>query len=119
MNRRPVATDVALALAIGVVQVVGTALAGAHQPERETFDVLAGLLLAAGPAALLVRRRWPVPVYLTAFATTFAYVALGYPRGPIFFGLIASFLTVVLAGHRAVGWAGLAAGYLAFMFVDV
>lgn len=117
--RRPPAVDVALAGAIAVVQVAGTYLAGRHQVEREPFDALAGALLAAGPAALIVRRRFPVAVYAAAFASTLAYVSLGYPRGPIFFGLIAAFLTVVLAGHRVVGWVGLAAGYVAFLAVDV
>ena len=119
MVRRPPATDVALALALAVVQVGGTWLASPHQPERETFDLLAGLLLLAGPAALVVRRRWPVAVYLTAFASTLAYVSLGYPRGPVFFSLIVSFLTVVLAGHRVVAWAGLAAGYVGFLWAEV
>ena len=117
--RRPPPIDVALAVAIAAVQVGGTYLAGRHQTDREPFDALAGILLAAGPAALLVRRRWPVPVYLTAFSTTLAYVALGYQRGPIFFGLLASFLTVALSGHRVVGWVGLAVGYVAFLLVDV
>ena len=111
--------DVALAAGIAMLQVVGTWLAGRHQADREQFDALAGVLLAAGPAALVVRRRWPVPVYVVAFTTTLAYVAAGYPRGPIFFGLIVAFLTVVVAGHRVVGWAGLAAGYVAFLAVDV
>ena len=116
--RRPVPTDVALALAVAVVQVAGTFLAGRHQADRESFDVLAGALLLAGPAALVVRRHVPVAVYVTAFASTLAYLSLGYPRGPIFFSLIVAFLTVVLAGHRVVGWSGLAAGYVAFMLAD-
>ena len=107
--------DVALAGAIGVVQVGGTYLAGRHQVDRESFDVLAGLLLATGPAALVVRRRYPVPVYLTAFSATLAYVALGYPQGPIFLSLIAAFLTVAVAGHRIVAWTMLAVGYVSFL----
>ena len=119
VTRRPPGGDIALAAAIAVVQVAGTYLAGRHQVEREPFDVLAGGLLATGPAALIVRRRFPVAVYATAFAGTLAYVSLGYPRGPIFFSLIAAFLTVVLAGHRVVGWVGLAAGYVAFLWAEV
>jgi len=116
--RRPPAIDVGLAAGVAVVQGAGTYLASRHQVDRESFDVLAGALLLAGPAALVVRRRFPVGVYATAFASTLAYVGLGYPAGPIFFGLIAAFLTVVVAGHRIVGWAGLAAGYVAFMLAD-
>ncbi|HVL05545.1 MAG TPA: sensor histidine kinase [Acidimicrobiales bacterium] len=119
MTRRSRMGDAALALAVGVVQVAGTYLAGRHQADREPFDVLAGLLLLAGPAALVVRRRFPVAVYVTAFAATLGYVSLGYPRGPIFFSLIVSFLTVALAGHRVVAWVGLAVGYVGFLWAEV
>ena len=119
MTRRPPGGDIALAAVIAVVQVAGTLLAGRHQVERESFDLLAGFLLGAGPAALVVRRRFPVAVYATAFAGTLAYVSLGYPRGPIFFSLIVAFLTVVLAGHRVVAWVGLAVGYVAFLWAEV
>ena len=112
-RRRPL--DVGLAVGIGAVQVGATYLAGRHQADRESFDVLAGLLLATGPAALVVRRRYPVPVYLAAFGSTLAYVALGYPQGPIFLSLIAAFLNVVTAGHRVVAWTGLAVGYVSFL----
>jgi signal transduction histidine kinase len=115
--RRLRAADVALAAAIAVLQVGGAYLAGRHQSDRESFDLLAGLLLAAGPAALVVRRRYPLPVLFANFATTLVYSALGYPQGPIFFGLIVAFLTAVVAGHRVVGWITLAAGYVAFLFV--
>ena len=117
--RRPLAMDGVLAAGIAVVQVAGTYLAGRRQVDRESFDALAGALLLAGPAALTVRRRYPVPVYAIAFASTLAYVSLGYPRGPVFFGLIVAFLTVVLAGHRVVGWVGLATGYVAFLWAEV
>ena len=111
--------DAALAAATGVIQVGGTYLAGRHQTDRESFDLVAGVLLAVGPAALVVRRRYPVPVYLTTFATTLAYVSLGYPQGPIFLSLIAAFLTTVVAGHRVVAWTMLAVGYVSFLSVDV
>jgi signal transduction histidine kinase len=118
VSRRPPFVDVALAAGIAVIQIAGTAFAGAHQPDRGTFDLGAALLLLAGPASLVMRRRYPVAVYGIAFSTTLAYVALGYPRGPIFFALIVAFLTVVVAGHRVVGWSGLAVGYVAFLFAD-
>ncbi|MDQ3946612.1 MAG: histidine kinase [Actinomycetota bacterium] len=117
MTRRSWTGDAALALAIAAVQVAGTFLAGHRQPERESFDVLAGLLLAAGPAALVVRRRFPAAVLGWAFTTTALYVALDYPRGPIFFALIAAFFTAVLAGRRRVAWGSLAAGYVSFLWL--
>ncbi len=111
--------DAALAAAVGVVQVGGTYLAGRHQVDRESFDVVAGLLLALGPAALVVRRRFPVPVLFVAFVSTQLYDIAGYPRGPIFFGLIAAFLTAVVAGHRYVAWGFLVVGFVSFLTAGV
>ncbi|MDQ3643557.1 MAG: histidine kinase dimerization/phosphoacceptor domain-containing protein, partial [Actinomycetota bacterium] len=119
MTRRSRMGDAALAAAVGMVQVGGTYLAGRHQADRESLDVLGGLLLATGPAALVVRRRHPVAVYLTAFTATLAYVALGYPQGPIFLSLIAAFLTVAVAGHRIIAWTMLAVGYVSFLMAGV
>ena len=51
--------DVVIAVLAGLVQVGGTALAARHQPDARTLDVFGYLLLAAGPAALVARRRWP------------------------------------------------------------
>ncbi|MDQ3897002.1 MAG: histidine kinase, partial [Actinomycetota bacterium] len=96
MTRRSRTGDVALAVAVAAVQVAGTYLAGRHQADRKSFDALAALLVAAGPTALVVRWRFPVAVLGWAFATTLAYVALDYPRGPIFFALIVAFFTAVL-----------------------
>jgi signal transduction histidine kinase len=117
VRRRPWTGDAALAAAIAVVQVGGTYAAGRHQVGPEPFDVVAGLLLAAGPAALVVRRRHPVPVLLVTFASTLLYTALDYPRGPIFFGLIVALLTAIVAGHRVPAWITLCVGYVAFLFV--
>ena len=113
--RPPPASDIGLALAVGLVQVVGTYAAGRQQPESVRYDVLAAVLLAAGPVALIVRRRYPVAVLSVAFVSTLAYALLDYPHGPIFLSLIAAVLTVMSAGHRVVAWAFLAVGYLAFL----
>ena len=95
--------DIALAVLAAVVQIGGTALAARHHPPVRTLDVYGYLLLAAGPAALLVRRAQPVPVLMLAFATTLGYVLLGYPGGPIWITLIVAFGTTLdAAGYRIV-----------------
>ena len=43
-------------------------------------------------------------------ATTFGYVLLDYPGGPIWGTLIVGFYTVMTTGHRVVGYIGLALG---------
>ena len=109
--------DVVVALAVAFVQILGTFGAAHSQPEREPLDALAYALLAAGPVALVLRRRFPVIVYAVAFSTTLAYSVIGYPRGPIFFSLLVAFFTTVITGHRLVAVLGLAAGYFGFLWL--
>ena len=103
--------DVTLAVGIGTLQLFGTVLAAQNQPDARSLDALAVLLLGAGALALVVRRRYPVAVFAAAFVTTFAYVLLDYPGGPIWGTLILAYVTVRTAGHRLVAYAGLLAGY--------
>jgi signal transduction histidine kinase len=109
--------DLAVALAVAVVQVLGTHAAAQGQPEREPLDALAYILLAAGPVALLARRRFPVAVYALVFGATLAYSVIGYGQGPIFLSLILAFFTVVTTGHRLAAILGLGAGYFGFLWL--
>ena len=56
--RRPARwqSDAGLAVVIAAVQIAGTYLASRHQHGRAAFDGWAILLLAVGPAALVVAR---------------------------------------------------------------
>ena len=109
--------DVVIAVLAGLVQVGGAALAARHQPDARTLDVFGYLLLAAGPAALVARRRWPVPVLVVAFAATLGYELLGYPGGPIWVALIVAFGTALIAGHRIAAYVSLLAGYAGFLWL--
>jgi signal transduction histidine kinase len=109
--------DLAIVFAVGVVQILGTHGAAQGQPEREPLEALAYTLLAAGPIALLARRRFPVGVYAFVFCATLAYSLIGYPRGPIFLSLIVAFFTVVLTGHRLAAVLGLVSGYVGFLWL--
>ena len=82
-RHRALAVDVLLALGVGLVQVLGVLLservgraAGWRAP-----DALAYLLLAAGPAALLLRRRWPLGVLAVTLACGLASPPAPTPRG--------------------------------------
>lgn len=114
---RGVRGDVALAVVAGLVQVGGTALAARHQADVKVLDVPGYLLLASGPAALIVRRRWPVAVLAVAFATTFCYLLLGYPGGPIWVALIVAFGTALVLGHRIAAYVSLLIGYPCFVWL--
>jgi signal transduction histidine kinase len=88
------------AMALGFVQLVGSSLAGRHQPHHVGLDALGYALLLAGPALLLVRRRLPVPVAAGTAAVTLLYTALGYPYGPVFASMVVAFFSAVASGHR-------------------
>src|SRR2546421_4096001 len=109
--------DVGLALAVAAVQTAGTVLAAHHQADRRAFDVLAVMLLIAGPVMLAFRRRAPVAVLVGVFGVTLAYDVVGYPRGPIFLALIVAFFGAALAGHRLAAGATLVAGYAGFLWL--
>ena len=111
---RAVRGDVVLAVVAGLIQVGGTALAARHQTDVRMLDVPGYLLLAAGPAALIVRRRWPVAVLWVAFATALCYLLLGYPGGPIWIALIVAFGTALFFGHRIAAYISLLVGYPCF-----
>jgi signal transduction histidine kinase len=107
--------DVFPALVVAIVQVAGTVAAGHNQPERSSLDALGVALLLVGPAALLVRRRWPEASLAVAFSAALAYWLTDYPRGPAGFpALIFALVTAVLAGRRAFAWGSLAVGYVGF-----
>ncbi|MGH2789878.1 MAG: sensor histidine kinase [Actinomycetota bacterium] len=107
----------ALPLVVGVIQVVGTHFAGFRQPERMDLDALGILFLAVGPAALLLRRRYPVAVLGFVLATTLGYLLIDYPRGPIFLALIIAFVSAVMSGHRRTAAISLLVGYPAFLWL--
>jgi signal transduction histidine kinase len=111
--------DAALAVGIGAAQLFGTALAAQNQPDSRSFDVLAVLLLAAGALALVARRSHPVAVLAVAMVTTFAYVLLDYPGGPIWGTLIVAFYTVMTTGHRRIGYVAVAVGFTSIWWEPV
>jgi signal transduction histidine kinase len=101
-----------LPIVVGIIQVFGTYMASRDQHGHRAFDMLAVLILVAGPAALAVRNRYPVAVLLVALFSTAAYVLVDYPRGPIFLALIVAFFTAVMAGRRVPAIAILIGGYI-------
>jgi signal transduction histidine kinase len=109
--------DVVLAVVAGLVQVGGTALAARHQTDVRTLDAAGYLLLASGPAALIVRRRWPVAVLWGTYVVTLGYLLLDYPGGPIWMALIVAFGTALVLSHRTAAYLSLLVGYPCFVWL--
>jgi signal transduction histidine kinase len=107
-------TDLAVAAVVGVVQLGLTTLAARNQPGRQPLDLLAYLLLAAGPVALVFRWRSPAGVLVAVMASNVLYFALGYPYGPAWLALIVAFWTAVTAGARPAAWITAAVGLAAY-----
>ena len=106
-------TAVAVAVLVAVAQLGLTSLAARHQPDRQQLDLLAYLLLAVGPVALLWRRRSPAVVLAVVMASNVLYFGLGYPYGPAWLALIVAFWTAVTGGARRVAWATAVGGLAA------
>lgn len=109
--------DVAFAVIVGVIEIVGTHFAGQNQPYHRVPDGVALALLAAGAVALVFRRRYPGWVLLFTEGITLLYLLLDYPKGPNFLTIIVAFFTAVMLGHRLIAWLVLAAEFLLFPWV--
>ncbi|MFE6099266.1 sensor histidine kinase [Streptomyces laurentii] len=91
-------------LVLAVFVLVGTGFAAREQPDRVALDALGRALLLLGSAALLLRHRHPVPVVFGASAATLAYLAAGYPYGPVFATVVVACFAAVVHGHRRAAW---------------
>jgi signal transduction histidine kinase len=102
------AQDVLLALFVTVLQVQGVAgtaaseaaaaaEAGASRPLTDLGSLGYVLLIVSG-VALAVRRRWPVPVFLTAALASLVYYTLDFPDGPGWLGLFVALYTLTAHG---------------------
>ena len=91
-----------LPVAVAVIQVVGTHFAAMHQ--GRSLPLAAILLLLAGPALLLLRRKAPGPMAAGAGAVALAYLAAGFRFGPFLLSLMIALFTAVLLGARWWAW---------------
>ncbi|MFF0493205.1 sensor histidine kinase [Nocardia sp. NPDC004068] len=114
---RPCGRDVLVALVVAGVQLgagpavnhaeVQHGLAGARP-----VDVLGYGLLLIGPLLLVVRRAYPLAVFVGALAVTVTYLVAGFGYGPIFLSLVIAFLTAASAGSRWRTYPFVPVGYL-------
>jgi signal transduction histidine kinase len=99
--RLPVlAQDVLLGLAVAVMQVQGLLAKPADPGSRPLTDLGHlgyGLLILSG-LVLVVRRRWPVPVFTTAALASLVYYTVGFSDGPGWIGLFVALYTLTVYG---------------------
>jgi signal transduction histidine kinase len=119
--------DVRLAVMCGAIQIAVTAGAAHHGRGTHScwwasgchpatkLDAGAYALLALGPLALVLRRRYVRGVLVFVFVVTVAYVARGYLLGPNFLALFFAVVSAAFAGERALAWATVAISWLLFL----
>ncbi len=116
-GRAGLAADSALALALAAVLTVATYFVSEHRASVRPFDAGAAALIIASSAALAARRTRPVAVLAAVFGLVLAYVAAGYPDGPIWLALIIAYFTAVVRGHRLAGVATAIAVFGIFVLI--
>ncbi|MEC4019063.1 sensor histidine kinase [Streptomyces sp. H27-D2] len=94
-------------LAVAVVQMVGTYFASENQLDREPLDTFARVLVLVGPAALLLRHRYPVPTVFVAAGAAMVYLGAGYAYGPVLVSVVIASFTAIVSGHRRAVWGAL------------
>ncbi|MFF0298186.1 sensor histidine kinase [Kitasatospora sp. NPDC004614] len=109
---------VAAAVVVTVVQVAGTTVAARHQSARLPLDAWGYLLLALGPALLVLRARYPAFTVAAVAAVTAAYLWAGYPYGPAFVALVVAFFSAVQRGRRRAAWLSAGAFYLLHLLLS-
>jgi hypothetical protein len=92
--------DVAFALIVCALEIVGTYVSGQNQPDRRALDAVGFALFAAGAVALVFRRRYPGWVLIFVNGITLLYLLLDYPKGPNFLVTTIAFFTAVMQGRR-------------------
>lgn len=94
--------DVALALVVTAVLVVGSQQEVRHWPGALPLDAAALGLLAGSGLVLAVRRLSPLPVYAASLAFAWLYLLAGHPPGPVYLAPFIALLTVVSASRPPV-----------------
>jgi signal transduction histidine kinase len=106
--------DGLVALLVGVAQVGGTYAVAVHHSQSITPGGF--VLLAAGPAALVWRRRFPVAVLAAAYVVTLWYATSANPGGPIWDALIVAFGTAIYLRKRVAAITFLVLGYVGLLW---
>jgi signal transduction histidine kinase len=120
LRGRAAVVDLLLVAGIAGFQVLVVIAGGwPTAPRWREPDTLAVVLVAAGTAALLFRRRWPLAVLAFTVAVSLAYSARTYPEGPSGLPVYAALYTVVtLVDQRRLVWLAVAGVVVAAVYSE-
>ncbi|MFE7465937.1 sensor histidine kinase [Streptomyces sp. NPDC057499] len=103
---------------LGAVVLAGSAVAARGQPQdRVPLDLFARLLILLAVGVLLFRHRHPVVAAFGSAVAVTAYLAGGYPYGPVFLAVAVGCFGAVVAGHRRAAWSAVALVWLGHALV--
>ncbi len=108
IHEHPFALDATIAAAVLACMVCGS-FVDSHGPQGvtwslRTLDVLSLLLMAAGAAALVFRRRAPLTVLVVTGAVSVVESVTGEPRAPVVMSAVIALYTVAAATDRPTTW---------------
>ncbi|HEX8627334.1 MAG TPA: sensor histidine kinase [Catenuloplanes sp.] len=106
---------VGLAMGVALAQLIGTRAAAVGDVPPRSLGLLAYALLAAGPVALLWRRRAPVLVLAVTTAATVGFAVTEPANGPFFVALVVALYGAVKAGRPGAAVAVAALGYTSYL----
>lgn len=113
-DRRPTRYDLALGLVTGgAVGLSGTTGLGPGGVDLRSFDILAAVLVIAITAAIIVRRRYPVPAGIVNLTSMLLWFYLGYYGRIVLVVPIIVCVTLTIVLGR---WSGILAGLLVIGF---
>jgi signal transduction histidine kinase len=102
-------------MGVALAQLIGTRAAAVGDVPPRSLGLLAYALLAAGPVALLWRRRAPVLVLAVTTAATVGFAVTEPANGPFFVALVVALYGAVKAGRPGAAVAVAALGYTSYL----
>jgi signal transduction histidine kinase len=105
-------TDTLIAAVVTAASLAWTYSAGSWRASQGAANLAGYLLLAAGGAALIARRRYPVTVLAVTLAAALLAESAGH-AATVWLPLIVAFFTAVQARRRVAAVGSLVIGYLA------
>jgi signal transduction histidine kinase len=93
-SARALLVDASVALVVAWVGVALSARAGTWQTTARPLDAGGYALIVGAALPLAVRRVWPLATLALTTATISTYLIIGYPYGPVFFGLLVAVFSV-------------------------
>lgn len=90
---RPPLGDIALAIALMAIGVIGLPFTGDSSVVDRQVDAVAYLLVVLNALTPVYRRRWPLATLVASTVLTTTFLTLSYPYGPIFFPFLVAVYT--------------------------